>query len=77
MMSLDIDIFTNAWRTDDHLSVREAAHVCGVSPRTIRRAIFEGSLPAVRIREGGVLRIPRSAVVWDSHAARRDEKERP
>ncbi len=50
-----------------YLSVRETANVLGVSQSTVRRAIFEGSLPAIRVREGGTLRIPRAAVV--------DEKE--
>lgn len=61
----------------EYLSVRDTARLLGVSPATFRRAIFEGSLPAVRIREGGVLHIPRSTAVWDSATARRDEEERP
>lgn len=38
------------------LSAREAAELLGVSVATVRRAVRDGSLDAVRVRENGWLR---------------------
>jgi excisionase family DNA binding protein len=49
------------------LTVKEAAHLLGVSDRTIKRRITAGEIPATRI--GRSVRIARSAVLLDEIAA--------
>jgi excisionase family DNA binding protein len=43
-------------------TVKEAAEILRVNPRTIQRAIERGNLPAVRISNRGRYRIPRTAI---------------
>jgi excisionase family DNA binding protein len=42
------------------LTIRTAAEILCVSGQTIRRLIYEGELPAVRV--GSLLRIPRASL---------------
>ena len=48
----------------DHqlLFVKEAALLLRCAPSTVYRAVERGSLPALRLAEGGQIRIPRSAL---------------
>jgi excisionase family DNA binding protein len=49
-------------RIDDTLTVEEAAHLAGVSPETVRRAVRRGAIRDLRTNPKGTMRIPRSAV---------------
>jgi excisionase family DNA binding protein len=53
-----------------YLSAKEAADRLGISLRTVRRRIADGSLPSVKI--GGAVRIPASALEPPEPAARPD-----
>ena len=45
-----------------YLSVREVAERLGLSQKTIRRRVLDGSLPVLRLSPTGALRIQRSAL---------------
>jgi excisionase family DNA binding protein len=49
-------------RTELLLPVKEAAALVRQHPNTVRRAIREGRLSAVRLGPGGQLRVPRRAL---------------
>jgi excisionase family DNA binding protein len=53
-------------RTDtkqrEYLAPKEVAHELRVHVSSIYRAVESGHLPAVRLSEHGVIRIPRSAL---------------
>ncbi len=46
----------------DYLSVAEAARLLGLSELTIYRRVWDGSVPVLRLSEGGAIRIPRHAL---------------
>lgn len=46
----------------EYLTAHEAAELLRVSRHTIWRAVERGTLPAIRLAEGGPLRIPASAL---------------
>ncbi len=47
---------------DELLTVRQVAEICGVAPKTVRRWIKDGQLPATRAHERADLRIARHEV---------------
>jgi excisionase family DNA binding protein len=48
--------------SDELLTVRQVAEICGVAPKTVRRWIKDGQLPATRAHERADLRIARHEV---------------
>ena len=48
--------------SDELLTVRQVAEICGVAPKTVRRWIKDGQLPATRAHERADLRIARQEV---------------
>lgn len=60
--------------TQRFLLVREVAAALGVSTRTVRDRIADGSIPAARVGEGRTLHVPADFLSELASAARRDRK---
>ena len=54
----------------EFLTVSEVAARLRVSAPTVYRRVQDGTLPAVRLSQHGVIRIPSSALEFDSPASR-------
>ena len=46
----------------EYVSVQEAARLLDLSEATVYRRVWDGSLPVLRLSEGGAIRIPRDAL---------------
>ena len=56
------------------LLVREVAAALGVSTRTVRDRIADGSIPAARIGDGRTLHVPETFLTELAKTANRDRK---
>jgi excisionase family DNA binding protein len=54
----------------EYLTVGEAADLLRLSPLTVYRRVWDGSLPSVRLSEHGAIRIPRDAIESPARAPR-------